>query len=112
MHDDIVTRLGCAYPRHNVTDCGLCTFCLAKADIERLRTENARLWEADPASDDVHDLRWQVRREVIANHDLRAVLNAIDALHQSDPLLGGECAECFHVWPCPTARLLHPEEDE
>jgi hypothetical protein len=33
-------------------------------------------------------------------------------LHQSDPLLGSECAECFHVWPCPTARLLHPEEAE
>jgi hypothetical protein len=35
--DDIVTRLDCAYPRHGTTDCELCTFCLAKAEIERLR---------------------------------------------------------------------------
>jgi len=41
--DDIVTRLNCAYPRHGTTDCELCTFCLAKAEIERLRTENALL---------------------------------------------------------------------
>lgn len=37
MGDDIVTRLGCAFPRHGTTDCELCTFCLAKAEIERLR---------------------------------------------------------------------------
>ena len=40
------------------------------------------------------------------------LLDAIDALHQSDPLLGSECAECFHVWPCKTARLLHHEVTE
>lgn len=42
MADDIVERLGCAY-RHGTTGCGLCTFCLARAEIERLRARNAEL---------------------------------------------------------------------
>jgi len=43
---------------------------------------------------------------------LRAVLDAIDALHQPYPLGDGrtseDCDECGDRWPCPTARLLHP----
>jgi hypothetical protein len=42
------------------------------------------------------------------------VLDAIDALHQLDltPDHWGRwwCAECERRWPCPTARLLHPED--
>ena len=34
MTDDIVTRLRCIY---DPDGCGQCTFCLAKAEIERLR---------------------------------------------------------------------------
>lgn len=34
MTDDIVTRLRCNYADDG---CGQCTFCLAKAEIERLR---------------------------------------------------------------------------
>jgi hypothetical protein len=42
------------------------------------------------------------------------LLDAIDALHQPYPLGDGrtseDCDECGDRWPCPTARLLHPEE--
>lgn len=34
MADDIVERLSCIY---DADGCGQCTFCLAKAEIERLR---------------------------------------------------------------------------
>ncbi len=44
MGDDIVTRLSCIYVAHG---CGECTFCLAKAEIQRLTAE-------------VNDLRLQV----------------------------------------------------
>jgi hypothetical protein len=40
---------------------------------------------------------------------LRAVLDAIDALHQPDSD-GDICDQCLSEWPCPTVRLLHPEE--
>ena len=36
MADDIVTRLQCIYDEDG---CGQCTFCLAKAKIEYLRTQ-------------------------------------------------------------------------
>jgi hypothetical protein len=49
-------------------------------------------------------------RDEATIHDAADLLEAIDALHQCDPALDYECAECFHVWPCPTALLLHPEE--
>jgi hypothetical protein len=35
------------------------------------------------------------------------LFDAIDALHQ--PKKGGWCRQCRTAWPCPTARLLHPE---
>ena len=34
MTDDILTRLQCIYDKDG---CGLCTFCLAKVEIENLR---------------------------------------------------------------------------
>ena len=40
---------------------------------------------------------------------LRALLDAIDALHQPD-VTGDICDQCVFDWPCQTARLLHPEE--
>ena len=78
MADDIVKQLQCIY---NKNGCGRCTFCLAKAEIERLRAEVERL---------------------------RAVLDAIDALHQQSATEPDLCCECDYQWPCDTARLLHP----
>jgi len=37
---------------------------------------------------------------------LRAVLDAIDALHQQGALY--HCPECDFEWPCPTHLLIHP----
>ena len=51
--------------------------------------------------------RWEAE-----NGQLRAVLDAIAALHQPYSLGDGrtseDCDECGDRWPCPTARLLHP----
>jgi hypothetical protein len=50
-------------------------------------------------------------RRLVSAMDMRAaadLLEAIDALHQPDAE-GDICADCFYLWPCPTARLLHPE---
>jgi lipopolysaccharide biosynthesis regulator YciM len=43
------------------------------------------------------------------------VLDAIDALHQPleiqhDSFTRYGCRNCGFTWPCPTARLLHPED--
>jgi len=43
MADDIVDRLQCIYDKDG---CGQCTFCLAKAEIERLRAVSDQLAEA------------------------------------------------------------------
>jgi hypothetical protein len=40
---DIVTRLQCIYDKDG---CGQCTFCLAKAEIERLRAEVEEAYDA------------------------------------------------------------------
>ena len=44
------------------------------------------------------------------------LLDAIDALHQPYQLGDGrtseDCDECGDRWPCPTARLLHPEKGQ
>jgi hypothetical protein len=39
VHDDIVERLGCALVSHGSAEqsCGECAYCLAAAEIERLR---------------------------------------------------------------------------
>ena len=60
MADNIVTRLQCVY---DPAGCDQCTFCLAKAEIERLRVDNLRLEQANSAMKDaVHQLRWDNRR--------------------------------------------------
>ena len=41
---------------------------------------------------------------------LRAVLDAIDTLHQPDYEYPDECTECDFAWPCDTNLLLHPQE--
>jgi hypothetical protein len=43
------------------------------------------------------------------------LLEAMDALHQPipnpyDSSPDSLCGDCLHFWPCPTTRLLHPEE--
>ena len=47
---------------------------------------------------------------------LRAVLDAIDALHQPVPCdsfdVNWMCGYCLAEFPCPTARLLHPAPEE
>lgn len=51
---------------------------------------------------------------VCERETLRAVLDAIDALHNPRVIYTGGtiCDECCLPWPCPTARLLHPEEGQ
>jgi hypothetical protein len=41
---------------------------------------------------------------------LRAVLDAIDALHQplTDDFNDYWCRGCVYAWPCPTHPLIHP----
>lgn len=44
-----------------------------------------------------------------------AKLAAIDALHEqgTDETTGFTfCYECTQLWPCPTHRILHPEEEQ
>lgn len=45
---DVVSRLRCVYREQDSTGCGLCTFCVARAEIERLRAAERRS----------HDLWW------------------------------------------------------
>lgn len=42
-----------------------------------------------------------------------AKLAAIDALHNPSgmPRYQGLCSQCDAAWPCPTHRILHPEEE-
>jgi hypothetical protein len=74
----------------------------AAAVIERLRVEN------DEQNDDIIRLLSEVVR-------LRAVRNAIDALHQPDPDYYSPrdrqmCLNCDLEWPCPTYELLHHQD--
>ena len=39
MSDDIIDRLRCAYSKGDEPPCEACTFCVARAEIERLRAE-------------------------------------------------------------------------
>jgi hypothetical protein len=52
-----------------------------------------------PDGDSLHDLLTAAER-------LRAVLDAIDALHRGLY----HCCECDFGWPCPTHLLIHPKE--
>lgn len=49
MADDIMTRLQCIYDKDG---CGQCTFCLAKAEIERLRAAGDALLTVMQAGSD------------------------------------------------------------
>ena len=59
---DIVNQLQCIY---NPDGCGRCTFCLAKAEIERLRAEVASLTQqCDEYSDEIGNCRVLEWREL------------------------------------------------
>lgn len=49
MSDDIIDRLRCAYSKGDEPPCEACTFCVARAEIERLRAQVAELlpWDED-----------------------------------------------------------------
>ena len=72
--------------------------------VTRLR---AVAWLAEEGSE-VVDLAATAADEI---ERLRAVLDAIDALHQPYPLGDGrtseDCDECGDRWPCPTYLLIH-----
>ena len=59
-------------------------------------------------------LRFRASHSYVFKADAEAMeaaadlLDAIDALHQSWPD-SNWCSGCDVSWPCPTARLLHPE---
>jgi len=84
---------------------------LRRWDDGRISTHYEGCWDSHPvcaillAADAIEARDAEIER-------LRAVLNAIDALHQPYPLGDGrtseDCDECGDRWPCPTARLLHP----
>ena len=48
MADDIIDRLRCAYRKGDEPPCEACTFCAARAEIERLR---AAILEWDASTD-------------------------------------------------------------
>jgi hypothetical protein len=63
--DDIVTRLRCAYSTdgcaEDVWPCEQCTFCAARAEIERLRAEvDLKGYRLDDALDEIERLRTAV----------------------------------------------------
>jgi len=91
MSDDIVERL---------RDCGVFMTTDENGDVQ----VGMRL----VAPEDCNEAADEIER-------LRAVLDAIDALHQpidnpydSEP--NSLCGHCLHQWPCKTHRMLHPEE--
>jgi hypothetical protein len=69
-------------------------------------------------SDDIVDELRQFHHDEAADEilRLRAVLDAIDALHQPVPCdsfdVDWMCGCCLAEFPCPTARLLHPAPEE
>lgn len=65
-----------------------------------------RLREFHPDVDDYPG--YEAADEIVR---LRAVLDAIDALHTSyEDGTEQVCHECYGLWPCRTHSLLHPEE--
>ena len=77
-------------------------------EIERLR---AALDAKYGRAEDVERLRAELRTERAEVERLRAERDAIDALHQPcDSPYMYVCDACERTYPCPTARLLHPEE--
>jgi hypothetical protein len=63
-----------------------------------------------PAADKLRKVpsgeRWEKPAKAAAD-----LLDAIDALHHRAPFPDADwCNDCSITWPCPTARLLHPED--
>ena len=60
----------------------------------------------------------ELRQAADALDAAEARLDAIDALHYLDPHPRLDrsdrpyCVICDHTWPCPTRRILHPEDGE
>ena len=115
MADSIVTRLQCIYEEDG---CDQCTFCLAKAEIERLRAEAWALAqdlafmtaEVDKFAGENYEQYCEIKR-------LRAERDDVEALHQRKLIVYRPnddhdviCNECDKPWPCRTHVLLHPEE--
>lgn len=73
MADDIVTRLQCAYPSGE-WPCESCTFCAARAEIERLRAK--RDAEHDLADQLASHLEWALRCVGSLPLEMRATFDA------------------------------------
>lgn len=75
----------------------------AADEIIRVRAENTALVKAVGEEG-------RANRMTTLYESQRAVLNAIDALHQpdrDDPVIAW-CVECLCMWPCNTRLLIHP----
>jgi hypothetical protein len=87
--DDILARLRCIYAAEG---CGQCTFCVAKAEIERLREK-------------VEDLRMYLERDACEIERLQALINAVSDLHDFDHTDNPRCTQCGE-WPCSTHLVV------
>ena len=75
----------------------------AADEIIRVRAENTTLVKAVGEEG-------RANRMTTLYESQRAVLDAIDALHQpdrDDPVIAW-CVECLYMWPCNTRLLIHP----
>lgn len=68
-----------------------------------LRRIASRGYTTDSDNQELFDCADEIER-------LRAVLDAIDALHQPDYEYPDECTECDFAWPCDTNLLIHSQE--
>jgi len=77
--------------------------------VERLMPEG-HVWKvmAIPVSQSHMD-EWTVKPDEIQR--LRAVADAIDALHRQGILYPNVCCECDYEWPCDTHMRLHGTEE-
>lgn len=73
MADDIVTRLYCSY---SDPPCESCTFCAARAEIERWRAEaSIKGYRLDDALDEIERLRAHIEH-LVSTHPLAAEYEA------------------------------------
>ena len=100
MSRDIVERLHELDLRYDDDGTAYALAAEAADEIERLQAHNLALSETS------------LGELIDEQKPLRAALSAIDKLHQRDHRGYRDvwCVECSRYWPCPTARLLHPEE--
>lgn len=82
MGDDIVTRLYCSYAD---PPCEACTFCVARAEIERLRT----------ADDELHDDLTRLLREI---KRLRAAGDALASAFEEIPQWPEWFYKVYETW--------------